>query len=89
MQKKLLNTLLLPAALLTSAAAYSDTWVPIYMDGITIFVPLQAQVSEVGVEYQYDALGRLIQVKENGTAKINYSYDPAGNRVSVSEAPSN
>lgn len=35
--------------------------------------------------YDYNVLGRLIKVKENGTVKTQYDYDNAGNRKQVSE----
>lgn len=34
-------------------------------------------------EYQYDPLGRLIQVNENAAVKVSYCYDKAGNRKEV------
>lgn len=34
-------------------------------------------------EYQYDALGRLVEVKENSNIKVGYCYDKAGNRTNV------
>lgn len=36
-------------------------------------------------EYQYDSRGRLIQAKNDVGKKINYHYDDAGNRVSVTD----
>jgi YD repeat-containing protein len=36
-------------------------------------------------EYDYNVLGRLIKVKENGTVKTQYDYDNAGNRKQVTE----
>lgn len=39
------------------------------------------------ITYQYDALGRLVQVTRTGTvnngASASYSYDPANNRTNV------
>ncbi len=32
-------------------------------------------------EYRYDLAGRLVEVKENGVAVSNYSYDQNGNRI--------
>jgi len=52
-----------------------------------------AQGASVSLEYTYDALGRLVEVKENSEIKTKYSYDPAGNRtekidtVGVSQPP--
>lgn len=34
--------------------------------------------------YVYDALGRIVGVKENGSIKEGYMYDKAGNRCNVS-----
>jgi len=36
-------------------------------------------------EYIYDLAGRLAQVKENGMAAANYTYDSNGNRTSVTD----
>ncbi|WP_196138970.1 RHS repeat domain-containing protein [Aliikangiella sp. G2MR2-5] len=33
--------------------------------------------------YQYDARGRLVQVKNSANEEINYTYDKAGNRSAV------
>lgn len=45
-----------------------------------------AQASET-ITYQYDALGRLVQVTRSGTvnngASATYTYDPANNRTNV------
>jgi YD repeat-containing protein len=37
----------------------------------------------VDVDYRYDALGRLTQVREDGAVKTGYCYDDAGNRDAV------
>ena len=34
-------------------------------------------------DYSYDLAGRLVEVKQNGTAVANYTYDGNGNRLSV------
>ncbi|TVZ37114.1 YD repeat-containing protein, partial [Alteromonadaceae bacterium 2753L.S.0a.02] len=39
--------------------------------------------SSVALDYSYDALGRLEEVKEDNAAIIAYCYDAAGNRYNV------
>ena len=41
------------------------------------------------VDYQYDALGRLIEVSDSINGSIEYDYDSAGNRTQVSETAAN
>lgn len=36
-------------------------------------------------QYQYDPRGRLIQVSDSSAREINYTYDEAGNRVTVAD----
>jgi hypothetical protein len=52
----------------------------------TILIATPAIGSET-ITYQYDALGRLVQVTRTGTvnngASANYTYDPANNRTNV------
>lgn len=58
----------------------------------TLFLVLgvAAGQSAVGADqfaYTYDALGRLQTVKyQNGTS-VSYTYDPAGNRIQVTNTP--
>ena len=51
-----------------------------------IAIAAPAAASET-ITYQYDALGRLVQVTRTGTvnngASATYSYDPANNRTNV------
>jgi YD repeat-containing protein len=51
-----------------------------------IIVAAPAAASET-ITYQYDALGRLVQVTRTGTvnngASAAYTYDPANNRTNV------
>lgn len=47
-----------------------------------ISVHTSAQVTE---DYEYDPLGRLTIVKENGSTKTGYCYDEAGNRSTVTQ----
>jgi YD repeat-containing protein len=51
-----------------------------------ILVAAPAAASET-ITYQYDALGRLVQVTRSGTvnngASATYTYDPANNRTNV------
>lgn len=37
-------------------------------------------------EYSYDRSGRLAAVRGNGQAAVSYSYDPAGNRIGITQA---
>lgn len=67
------------------------------MRGFVLFSALffavsPARASET-ITYQYDALGRLVQVTRTGTvnngASAAYTYDPANNRTNVATtAPS-
>lgn len=50
-----------------------------------ITVNKTSSVTAVGLAYSYDALGRLVTVKENSTAKVGYCYDEAGNRRGVAQ----
>ncbi len=34
------------------------------------------------LQYSYDEEGRLVSVEHTGKYRINFSYDPAGNRIS-------
>lgn len=43
----------------------------------------------VDLEYQYDALGRLIQVDKDGNPQTGYCYDKAGNRYQLLEGLGN
>jgi len=53
---------------------------------IVVTLSASARASET-ITYQYDALGRLVQVTRAGTvnngASATYTYDPANNRTSV------
>lgn len=48
-----------------------------------VFFPLIAYSQSTLQEYQYDTLGRLVEVKENSSIKVGYCYDKAGNRTNV------
>ena len=48
-------------------------------------VTLPFNLSTAGETYDYDALGRLNNVKVEGADKTTYDYDKAGNRKSVVE----
>ncbi|WP_442947386.1 hypothetical protein [Novosphingobium sp.] len=56
-------------------------------------MPMTAANADSTVEYTYDALGRLVEVKHKGGVNdqvtSNYAYDKAGNRtnVNVSNSP--
>lgn len=39
-------------------------------------------------KFQYDARGRLVKVSDGGTNEIYYNLDDAGNRLDVSDSPS-
>ncbi|WP_185231338.1 hypothetical protein [Teredinibacter franksiae] len=43
-------------------------------------------IKPVDITYQYDPLGRLVKVKEDGSTKTGYCYDPAGNRTALKES---
>jgi YD repeat-containing protein len=73
-------------ALVLSAPALATTWVPIQVGDITTFVPLRKAIAgPIIEEYQYDSIGRLKEVKENGTVKAGYTYDDADNRKTKDE----
>ena len=60
--------------------------------GTLLATSASARASEA-ITYQYDALGRLVQVTRTGTvnngASASYNYDPANNRTNVTTtAPS-
>lgn len=44
---------------------------------------LEVSAKIYAVEYIYDALGRVYQVKKNGNLVIQYDHDAAGNRKTV------
>lgn len=48
------------------------------VDGATAQPSAPSQVT-----YKYDALGRLIEVRYPNGRVVTYSYDPAGNRTTV------
>lgn len=50
-----------------------------------VLVTLPFNLSTAGETYEYDALGRINNVKVEGVAKTTYEYDKAGNRKSVVE----
>ena len=50
---------------------------------LVALIPLLGFSQSTQQEYQYDTLGRLIQVKENNIVKVGYCYDKAGNRTNV------
>jgi YD repeat-containing protein len=50
-----------------------------------IAVKMPSSLNTAGEAYDYDALGRLNNVKVEGAAKTTYDYDKAGNRKSVVE----
>ena len=41
-------------------------------------------LAEVSIQYQYDALGRLVSLRIGASTILDYSLDPAGNRSRVS-----
>src|SRR5262245_4331077 len=53
---------------------------------VVVTLGASARASET-ITYQYDALGRLVQVTRTGTvnngASAAYTYDPANNRTNV------
>ena len=50
-------------------------------------MPARAQTAPEQTNYEDDALGRLVKVttesSARGDTRANYSYDPAGNRTNV------
>ena len=51
--------------------------------GLLCCNPAVAQTTD---KFEYDALGRLITVTNNGQAKVGYCYDAAGNRGAVNNS---
>ena len=43
-------------------------------------------IAQSSLSYSYDALGRLVEVKEANGAVTTYSYDAAGNRTQVTSS---
>ena len=60
----------------TQCSGYSNTVQTTLVD------PLSLPVLNI---YEYDALGRLIEHKENDLTKVSHCYDPAGNRTELKE----
>ena len=58
----------------------------IFVFGTALLASASAHASET-ITYQYDALGRLVQVTRTGSvnngASATYTYDPANNRTNV------
>lgn len=55
-----------------------------YSENLCLLIKLPTDTS-VTLNYQYDSLGRLITVEQNGNAITDYNYDDAGNRTSVTD----
>ncbi len=58
----------------------------IYACGAPLFLET-AEAQSVTTQYEYDALGRLIEASDSIRGDVTYSYDPAGNRQLVSSSP--
>lgn len=62
---------------------------------IALFIAVLAATAMASetINYSYDARGRLIQVKHNGTVNnnviANYTYDKANNRTNLNVASPN
>ncbi len=52
-------------------------------------MPLFCVAGPVQHAYEYDSLGRLVKVHENGVEKAGYCYDAGGNRIKVNSAGGN
>lgn len=55
--------------------------------GMVLVLAQNASAAETS--YQYDALGRLIQVTYPDGSSVTYAYDAAGNRISVTRSAGN
>ncbi|WNC68729.1 S8 family serine peptidase [Thalassotalea nanhaiensis] len=58
---------------------------PSCMGGPCRIVVLQQNSTLQTIDYQYDAKGRLKNIKNNENKDVTYSYDDAGNRTQVKE----
>jgi YD repeat-containing protein len=58
----------------------------VFVCAVLLLASASSRASET-ITYQYDALGRLVQVARTGTvnngASATYTYDPANNRTNV------
>lgn len=70
------------------------TWDHLLMDSMELpscgglpcnMVVVEADDTPITIDYQYDARGRLNNVKNNKNKDVTYSYDDAGNRTQVKE----
>ncbi|HTM40965.1 MAG TPA: hypothetical protein VL177_08640, partial [Terriglobales bacterium] len=50
-----------------------------------VFQCTGGSTNDVTLDYQYDALGRMMRVLQDGSPRIGYCYDEAGNRYDVVE----
>lgn len=60
------------------------TFVTRAFTGAVCFALLAAPANAGQIQYTYDKLGRIVEVRYSNGTTVTYSYDPNGNRTLVS-----